>query len=195
MVRGREVEPAARTAYTARTGLAVETSGFLVHDELEAGCSLDGHVGAFEGILEIKAPNTLTHLRYLTTRTVPPEYRDQIRHHLWIVGERAQWADFVSYDDRVRPAALQLSIVRLHRDELDIPGYDVRARQFLAEVRREVARLEALPPLEFFAAAPLDVARQLLAQCVAVVDGRRDERSVPVTAETWRQAALLEQAS
>ena len=67
-------------------------------------------------------------------------------------------------------------IVRLHRDALDIPGYERFARQFLDEVRREVARLEALPPLAFFAAAPLDVARQLLAQCITVVEGRRFER-------------------
>ena len=189
MVRGRDLERRARAAYAARTGQVVQTSGFLLHDELEAGCSLDGHVGAFEGVVEIKAPNTLTHLRYLATRTVPAGYRDQIRHHLWITG--AAWGDFVSFDDRVRPARLQLSIVRLHRDALDIPGYDVCARHFLEEVRREVGRLEALPPLAFFAAAPLDVARPLLAECISVVDGRRGERPPTARVAAWHQPALV----
>ena len=193
MRHGRDQEPAARAAYAARTGQTVQTSGFVLHDELEAGCSLDGHVGAFEGLLEIKAPNTLTHLGYLASRTVPAAYRDQIRHHLWITG--AAWCDFVSYDDRIWPATLQLSIVRLHREALDIPGYDLFARQFLEEVRREVARLEALPPLAFFAAAPLDVARPLLAQCVAVVEGRRGERPRTASVEARRQPALVGRAS
>lgn len=68
MRHGREQEPAARAAYAARTGQDVRTSGFIRHEKLMAGCSLDGHVGAFEGIVEIKTPNTVTHFRYLATR-------------------------------------------------------------------------------------------------------------------------------
>lgn len=186
MLRGRALETAARARYADRTGLAVQTSGFLLHDELEAGCSLDGYVGAFEGIVEVKCPNTLTHLRYLATRTVPTAYRDQIRHHLWITG--AQWGDFVSFDDRMRPSTLQLHTVRLHREALDLAGYDVAARQFLDDVRRDVARLEGLPPLAFFAAAPLDVARQVLAQCVGVVEGRHRNGAGVNRSWTWRAA-------
>ena len=140
MVRGRELEAAARRAYAARTGQVVRTSGFLLHDELEAGCSLDGHVGDYEGVIEIKAPNTTTHCGYLAAGTVPTDYRDQIRHHLWITG--AAWCDFVSYDDRL-PAPLQLVVIRLTRAELDIPGYALLAQRFLDEVRVDVERLRA----------------------------------------------------
>lgn len=177
MRRGRVQEPAARAAYAEHTGQVVDTSGFLIHEELMAGCSLDGHVGAFEGVVEIKAPNTLTHLRYLATRSVPARYRAQMTHHLWITG--ARWCDFVSYDDRM-PRAARLVIIRFWREELDVDGYDRAARRFLEEVRAQVVPLEVLPPVAFFQAAPIDVARHVLAACVHAVDGRRRERPAPM---------------
>jgi len=170
MRRGEHQEPAARAAYAAHTGQRVETSGFLRHDTLRAGCSLDGYVGAFEGVIEIKNPNSTTHLQYLLTRRVPARYRSQIRHHVWLTG--AKWADFVSFDDRL-PTRLQLVIVRLWRDELDIPGYAREAEQFLADVDAQVAPLRSLGPVAFFQTAPLDLATRVFAMCQMTVDARR----------------------
>jgi hypothetical protein len=176
MRRGRELEGAARAAYVAHTGVAVETSGFVMHDELAAGCSLDGHVAGFEGVLEIKAPNTATHLRYLFTRRVPRRYLSQITHHLWITG--ARWCDFVSYDDRL-PARMQLLVVRVSRDDVDVAGYAREAQRFLDEVRAIVEPLAAMRPLEFFRSAPYDVARHVLSLSTAAVDARKHERPLP----------------
>ena len=170
MRRGCDQEPAARAAYAARTGLVVHTSGLLVHDVLKAGCSVDGHVGGFdEGLLEIKNPNTATHLLYLVTRQVPARYRAQITHHVWLTG--ARWCDFVSYDARL-PARLRLVIVRLERAHLDIAGYDREARRFLAEVDAAVAPLAGLAPVAFFRAAPLALAREVLTLCANTVRRR-----------------------
>src|SRR6185295_6009416 len=44
MRRGIAREPAALAAYEVATGHLVQTTGFLQHDTLPAGCSLDGHV-------------------------------------------------------------------------------------------------------------------------------------------------------
>lgn len=170
MRRGAQREPAARLAYAAATDQVVETSGFLMHDTLRAGCSLDGHVGAFEGVVEIKCPNTLTHLRYLTTRRIPARVRAQMTHHLWITG--ARWCDFVSFDDRL-PLRAQLVVVRLARRDVDVDGYGRAVEAFLAEVDAQVGALAGLSVVEFFAAAPLDVAQVLLARCVAEVRARR----------------------
>jgi hypothetical protein len=174
MRHGRLKEEPARAAYHARTGLVVETSGFFAHDTLRAGCSLDGHVGNVDGILEIKAPNTATHLLYLSTRRVPRRYLLQIAHALWITD--ARWCDFVSFDDRL-PDRFQLLIVRVWRDQVDIPGYTREAERFLAEVDAYVTPLATLRPVAFFQAAPLDVATRVLAQCVHAVDARRRERA------------------
>jgi len=187
MRRGRALEPAARAAYAARTGQLVHTTGFVAHDTLPAGCSLDGHVGEHvDGVVEIKAPHTATHLRYLLTRRVPRRYVSQLTHHLWITG--AAWCDFVSYDDRL-PARLQLLIVRFERQQLDIAGYDRAARAFLDDVAAQVSPLEGLRPVEFFEAAPLEVARRVLALCVTAVDART-RRRVPAAS----RAAFTAQA-
>jgi hypothetical protein len=53
MQRGIDLEPAAFARYEAETGRMLVTSGFLAHRELMAGCSLDGHYGDYEGIVEI----------------------------------------------------------------------------------------------------------------------------------------------
>lgn len=184
MRRGRELEDAARAAYAAHTGQTVQVSGFLTHPTLMAGCSLDGHVGGprFDGIIEIKAPNTLTHFKYGLTRRVPRQYRAQIVHSLWLTG--AAWCDFVSYDDRL-PKRWRLTVVRVMRDEHEVAAYDRVVRAFLAEVDAQVRALESLPPLAFFETAPLEIARDVLSQCAHVVKARhagpvRAPRTLPV---------------
>jgi hypothetical protein len=173
MQRGAAMEPIALDAYRAITRIDARTSGFVTHDELRAGCSLDAHVGEFEGVVEIKVPNTATHLRYWIARRIPARYRAQITHHLWITG--ARWCDFVSFDDRV-PVRMQLLVLRIKREELDIRGYEREALRFLQEVDAIAAPLEALPPVEFFRRAPIDVARAVLSISHQVVDARRQER-------------------
>ena len=49
---GTEHEDAARAAYERRTGVAVEETGFVKHDALDAGCSPDGLVD-WDGLIEI----------------------------------------------------------------------------------------------------------------------------------------------
>lgn len=138
MQRGIECEPLARAAYENATGGLVRATGFLAHSTLQAGCSLDGHVGDFEGIVEIKCPKSSTHLRYLREGKVPAEYLPQIRHNLWIT--EADWCDFVSWDDRF-PPELQLFIVRLSWRDADLGSYVTKAAAFLAEVEAEYRSL------------------------------------------------------
>lgn len=172
MEHGRQTERTARHAYAAATGQMVHTSGFVRHDELMAGGSLDGHVGAFEGLVEIKCPNPATHWVYHVTRRVPRAYRSQITHYLWLTG--AQWCDFVSYDDRLPEWMVPaLVVIRFQRDDVDIAGYERAARRFLEAVHEQVAPLKGLGPVDFFRTAPMDVARSVLASCVQAVDARK----------------------
>lgn len=141
MQRGIDLEPAAFAAYEAQTGELAQHTGFLRDDLLMTGCSLDGHVGAFDGILEVKCPKSATHLRYLRTATVPSEYLPQIMHNLWVSG--AQWCDFLSFDDRF-PPALQTFLVRVRRADVDLRAYETKALAFLAEVEREVEAVSTM---------------------------------------------------
>lgn len=136
MQRGIDRESEAFAAYEVLTGRVARKVGFLAHPELMAGCSPDGEVRNFKGLVELKCPKSATHLHYLRTRKAPAEHLPQIIHNLWITG--ASWCDFVSFDDRFPPGA-QLLIVRVERNEAEIASYELLARQFLSEVDRDVA--------------------------------------------------------
>jgi putative phage-type endonuclease len=143
MRRAVMLEPRAVAAYEAVTGCFVQRSGFLSHNTLPVGCSLDGHVGDYAGILEVKCPKSTTHLTYLQAGTVPPEYLPQIVHNLWVSG--AAWCDFLSYDDRF-PDHLQTYLVRYPRHEPEIALYAENVTVFLAEVAATVDAVHTLQP-------------------------------------------------
>jgi hypothetical protein len=138
MQDGAAREPEARALYEALTGQLVTETGFLQHDTLLAGCSLDGHLGDFDGIIEIKSPIAATHLEYLRTGLVPRDYLGQVVHNLWITG--ALWCDWLSYQPDF-PERLQVKLVRVARDEAAIHDYETKALAFLAEVEAETARV------------------------------------------------------
>ncbi len=141
MQRGIALEPVAREKYSAVTGYKVDESGFLQHTALMAGCSLDGDINAFEGILEIKCPKSTTHVSYLKGGVMPSEYLPQVRHNLWISG--AKWCDFFSYDDRL-PEGLDTFLVRVYACDVDLPAYETEALRFLDEVDAELCALQQL---------------------------------------------------
>lgn len=139
MLHGVNMEAEALCAYEAAYREIVTRVGFVEHDELRAGCSPDGYVGNWEGVIEIKCPASSTHLEYRTGDVIPDEYYGQLLHSLWITG--AQWADFVSYDPRFQDPALRLFTKRVQRNEKIITAYELAVRLFLTEVDNEVAAL------------------------------------------------------
>jgi hypothetical protein len=141
MQRGVELEPKGLEAYQTRSGLTVERTGFLSHTEHMAGCSLDGHVGDYEGIVELKCPKSATHLKYLRGGVMPPDHLPQVLHNLWMTG--AEWCDFVSFDDRF-PERLRLFVVRVPREDAVIAAYQECAIKFLAEVDRDICDLQEM---------------------------------------------------
>ncbi len=141
MQRGIDLEPAAFAAYEAHSGNIARRTGFLSMTEYMAGCSLDGDIDDFTGLLEVKCPKSATHISYIKGQRVPPDYVPQITHNLWVTG--AQWADFVSFDDRM-PEGLQFFCIRMQRDEAAIKAYEAELLRFLAEVAVEVQELSQL---------------------------------------------------
>lgn len=137
--RGQHLEPLAFASYEARYGEMVETSGFLAMNDYMAGCSLDGHVGNYEGIIELKCPKQSTHLTYLgDSGALLLEYISQCRHNLWVSG--AKYCDLISFDDRF-PKHKQLVRVRISRDEAQLAEYAHAAVQFLDEVSLQTAQI------------------------------------------------------
>lgn len=136
MRRGRELEPEARLAYSAESGELVEETGYIRHNDLMVGCSLDGHIGDFDGIVEIKVPREANHFECWKSKAVPDRYRAQLAHGLWITG--AQYAEFVSYGGQAFPPDMRLAIVRVPRASIDLKEHEKKALAFLAEVERDV---------------------------------------------------------
>lgn len=143
MRRGIELEPEAIAAYEAHTGNLVQRTGFLACTEYPIGCSLDGHVGNFDGIVELKCPRPANHLKYLRAGGLPAEHRYQVAHNLLVTG--AKWADFGSYCP-VFPEPLRLFVVRVVRNDVEIKSYELLLRAFLAEVDDEVDAIQRLAP-------------------------------------------------
>ena len=141
MQRGCDLEADAICAYELRRDVVVQPVGFIAHPDLQAGCSPDGQVDGFTGLVEVKCPKTATHIRYLREQTVPRDYLHQITHNLWITG--AAWCDFVSYDPRL-PEGGQLFIRRVLRGDVDLTAYELAVRLFLGEVETEIADVQRL---------------------------------------------------
>lgn len=135
MQRGIALEPLAFAMYEASMGAMVRRTGFLQMDDHLAGCSLDGDIGNFSGIIELKCPMTATHLAYRADpQSLLDDYRAQVRHNLWVSG--AAFCDLISFDDRL-PKNKQLFRLRVERRDADIAAYAEAAVQFLAEVSNQ----------------------------------------------------------
>ena len=127
-------------AFEAARGVIVEEVGFVKHPKiLRCGASPDGCI-AEDGLLELKCPDSTTHLSYLEAGRLPPEYMAQVQGQMAVCGR--QWVDFVSYDNRF-PPNLQLFIVRVPRDDVYIVALEAEVRTFLAGVDSVEARLRA----------------------------------------------------
>lgn len=109
---GIDTEPMAREAYEATTLNVVQQVGFVECSEM-LGCSPDGLIGD-DGGVEIKCPNTATHLQYILDGKLPSEYACQIQSTLWMTGRK--WWDFVSFDPRILVKA-RIFVTRVERDE------------------------------------------------------------------------------
>lgn len=135
---GIECEPLAITAYENETGEFVIGCGLIPHPTIEmSGASPDGLVGD-DGLIEIKCPETTTHLNTLLTGEVPSEYLPQITWQMACT-ER-DWCDFISFDPRV-PENLQIKIIRVLRADVDIETLErdvVRANEILEQAIKEL---------------------------------------------------------
>ncbi len=138
MQHGVEREPHARRAYAELMGVEVVEVPFVEHPEIPMfGCSPDGLVGD-DGLVEIKAPNTATHLETLLTETVPGKYVTQMQVQMACTGRA--WCDFASFDPRL-PANMALFVRRIDRDVSLILELESEVAAFLAEID---AKVEAL---------------------------------------------------
>ena len=138
---GTDQEPFARAAYEAAKDVLVDELGFAIHPTIDgAGASPDGLVGLF-GLVEIKCPNTATHIETLLTQTVPTKYITQMQWQMACT--QRQWCDFVSFDPRM-DEGLQLFIKRVEYDPIYVAQLEKEVINFLMDVEDKIQKLNKL---------------------------------------------------
>ena len=138
---GTETEPKARQAYESHTFTSVVEVAMIPHPTIKmAGASPDGTIGD-DGLIEIKCPNTSTHIDTLLSQKVPSKYVTQMQWQMACTGRK--WCDFVSFDPRM-PDNLQLFIKRVDRDDELIKELETEVIKFLAEVDEKVEKLKSI---------------------------------------------------
>ena len=140
MQRGTDLEAKARATYILTNGDLVEEIGFVEHPNIEmSGASPDGLVND-DGLIEIKCPNTATHLEFIRTKKPKSEYILQMQWQMACTGR--SWCDFVSYDDRL-PEKFAFYSIRLKRDDDLIKEIEDEVQKFLDELNGTIQILEA----------------------------------------------------
>jgi putative phage-type endonuclease len=139
MQHGTDTEPLARSAYENNRSLLVNEVGFINHPRIEmSGASPDGLVGD-DGLVEIKCPNTATHIDTLLSGKVPTKYITQMQWQMLCC--QRKWCDFVSFDNRL-PEHLQLFVQEVEFDPEYCAMLEKEVSQFLAELDSKVAKLK-----------------------------------------------------
>lgn len=135
---GTETEPHARAAYEFHSDQTVELCGFIAHPKIAmSGASPDGLVGT-AGLLEIKCPNTATHIDTLLGGKTPEKYITQMQWQMACTGRA--WCDFVSFDPRM-PEEMRFFTARIERDGKRIAELETEVSAFLTDIDRTVTDL------------------------------------------------------
>lgn len=141
MQHGTETEPEARAAYCFYQGVTVTEVAFVPHPKIDqAGCSPDGLVDE-DGLVEIKCPNTATHLETLLGQAVPSKYEAQMQFQMACTGRK--FCDFVSYDPRM-PENMRLFVKRVPRNDSFIADVEKEIASFLFEMAVKLSELNSL---------------------------------------------------
>lgn len=138
MAWGTETEPMARSAYAFHCDAQVSEVGFVDHPTVtQSGASPDGLVGD-QGMVEIKCPNTATHIDTLLGAKIARKYLLQMQWQM-ACAKRA-WCDFVSFDPRL-PEEMRLHVERVERDDALIGQIEAEVQTFLEELARKHGQL------------------------------------------------------
>jgi putative phage-type endonuclease len=138
---GIDHEDEARLLYADRCGLVVHTAGYLDHPEIAwSGASPDGYVDE-DGLVEIKCPNTATHIDTLLGDPISGEHLTQMQWQMACTGRA--WCDYTSFDPRL-PPSMQLHVRRVERNTSRIIELESEVTRFLDEIADRIARLAEL---------------------------------------------------
>ena len=136
---GHDQEDNAANAYAFLTGNEVQVCGIYKHPSIEGTHASPDRLVGEDGLVEIKCPNSATHLDTLLSKKVPAKYITQMQWQMAVTGRK--WCDFVSYDPRF-PEQHQVFVQRIERDDERIAELEKDVAEFLAEVEADLKALD-----------------------------------------------------
>lgn len=136
---GTQTEPEARAYYEQINNIVAPEVGFVQLNDW-VGCSPDGLVDR-DGLVEIKCPNSTTHLQTIIDDKMQTKYIPQVQGQLWVC--KRQWCDYVSFDPRMpdRPFFCK----RIERDEKYIAVLEAAVEQFVKELQEMISQITKTP--------------------------------------------------
>jgi putative phage-type endonuclease len=142
---GIDNEPLARAMFELETGYSVREVGFIEHPTIHmSGASPDGIVMDGEhmiGLVEIKCPNTATHIDYLESKKIPGKYKLQMAWQLMVTRQTVCY--FVSFDPRL-PVRLSMGMGQYNLAEETAREIEDAVKTFLAETDEMERRLRCM---------------------------------------------------
>jgi putative phage-type endonuclease len=136
---GIDHEADARRAYAFYRDCEVEQVAFVNHPTIpKTGASPDGIVKGHAGLVEIKCPNTSTHIDTLIGKSAPGKYITQMQWQMACTA--TDFCDFVSFDPRL-PESMRLFVFRVQRDWKMIADLEAEVKKFLDELNGKVFML------------------------------------------------------
>jgi exodeoxyribonuclease (lambda-induced) len=119
--------------------------GFIETDDGRAGCSPDGLVQGEEFGIEVKCPEAVNHVRYLSEGVLPKAYVAQVYGSMFVTGFK-KWV-FVSYR-RGFPAL----VLEIYRDQKAMDAIARAIDSFHSEFQRAMTRISNIEKLRTEAA-------------------------------------------
>jgi len=150
---GTKTEPQARAYYEKIYHIEVDQVGFVSYTSKNLAVSMDyaNYVGVSPdgllgdlGCIEIKCPNTSTHIGYAATKSLPSKYNPQVQGLLWVTDRK--WCDFISFDPRVEKEPFWC--IHVERDEAYINKLAAAVSVFIDEmVKMQLETVDVDPQL------------------------------------------------
>lgn len=140
MAWGTANEPVARQRFVEKFGMPVEEVGFVPHATIaNSGASPDGLI-QHDALIEIKCPQTATHLDLLSGGKIPARYMFQMYWQMACTGR--DWCMFVCFDPRM-PEGMQMYTEEVPRDEKIISELEDEVIKFIEELDHKVKIIKA----------------------------------------------------
>jgi putative phage-type endonuclease len=140
MKRGIDLEDIAVAHFEKVKNVLVDRTCFIKHPTIPMfGASPDRLVGLTQ-LLEIKCPNTATHIEYLLSKEIPRDYQLQMLGQLACTGRSMCY--WMSFDDRM-PEDMRSIIIEFTADPIKKQEMETAVIQFNKEVEELIAKLKS----------------------------------------------------